>query len=174
MLIRAKTDADTAGCLDLLRQVHRQDGYPLHLSPGEVAGFLGSEHEAAAWVAERDGRIVGHVALHCPPEDPTLTVAAGATGRSTEELALVSRLFIAPDQRRTGLGRVLLRYAADQSRAFGRRAALDVGQALAAPVALYESEGWSRVGELHLPLDEGTRLDLWVYVSPDADDVRIV
>jgi GNAT superfamily N-acetyltransferase len=174
VLIRAKTEADTAGCVDLLLQVHRQDSYPLHLAPQEVPGFLAGEHEEAAWVAERDGRIVGHVALHCPPEDPTLTVAAGATGQPTDALALVSRLFVAPDLRRTGLGRVLLRHAAGQARAFGQRAVLDVGQALAPPIALYESEGWNRVGELHPALDDGTILDLWVYVSPESPDLRMV
>jgi hypothetical protein len=47
---------------------------------------------------------------------------------------------------------------------------LDVGRALRALVALYESEGWSRVGALHLALDEDIVLDLWVYVSPEPPD----
>ena len=51
---------------------------------------------------------------------------------------------------------------------------LDVGQALAPPIALYEPEGWSRVGELYPALDDGTILDLWVYVSPESPDLRMV
>jgi GNAT superfamily N-acetyltransferase len=82
----------------------------------------------------------------------------------------VSRLFVAPELRRAGLGRVLLRHATRHARSLGRRAVLDVGQALSAPVALYESDGWSRVGALHLPLGPDTVLDLWVYVSPEPPD----
>lgn len=166
MLLREKTDADVAATLELLSRVHRTDGYPLHLGPDEVGSFLTSRHETAAWVAEHDGRVVGHVALHCPAEDPTIEAAGRATGLPADRLAMVSRLFVDPSLRRAGLGRTLLRHAVDGARARDLRAVLDVGQALAKPIALYESEGWERVDELHLPLDEHTILDLWVYVSP--------
>ena len=63
-------------------------------------------------------------------------------------------------------GRMLLRHAAAQAPLLGRRAVLDVGQTLPSAIALYDSEGGERVGELHLPLDPETTLDLWVYVSP--------
>jgi GNAT superfamily N-acetyltransferase len=168
VLIRAKTEADTAGCVDLLSQVHRRDRYPLHLPPTGLADFLAGRHEVAGWVAEQDGRIAGHVALHYPRESPTLAVAGDATGLPVDGLALVSRLFVAPAARRNGLGRVLLRHATDQAQAFGRRAVLDVRRELTAAVALYESEGWHRAGGLHRPLA------LWVYVSPGAPDLRLV
>ncbi|WP_432993829.1 GNAT family N-acetyltransferase [Dactylosporangium sp. CA-233914] len=168
MLIRQKTAIDARECLDLLQRIHVVDHYPLHIGADEVPEFFASEHEAAAWVALEDGRIVGHVALHTPAEDPTLELAAGATGSSVDRLALLARLFVAPDVRRSGVGRALLRHAAAQAPAMGRRAVLDVGQMLHAAVALYEREGWQRVGELHLPLDDDIILDLWVYVSPAA------
>ncbi|MFB9451483.1 GNAT family N-acetyltransferase [Dactylosporangium vinaceum] len=166
MLIRAKGPHDAAECLELLLEVHRQDHYPLHITAEQVPEFLESGHEAAAWVAEHDGRIVGHVALHTPDAYPTLELAGAQTGIPVGGLALLARLFVAPSMRRTGLGRRLLRHAAGHAPALGRRAVLDVGMQLATAVALYESEGWARVGELHLPLDPDTMLDLWVYVSP--------
>jgi GNAT superfamily N-acetyltransferase len=168
VLIREKAESDAAACLELLLEIHRKDHYPLHITAGQVPAFLGSGPEAAAWVAEEDGRIVGHVALHIPPDYPTLELAGARTGLPPDGLVLLARLFVAPSARRTGLGRTLLRHAAAQARVLGRRAVLDVGQTLASAVALYEAEGWSRVGELHLPLDEETMLDLWVYVSPPA------
>lgn len=171
-MIREKTPADTAHLLEVLARVQAGDGYPLAVQPDGLHGFLESPHERAAWVAETDGAIAGHVALHCPPRDPTRSVAAAATGLPVDRLALVSRLFVAPEQRRTGLGRLLLRHATAHAPALGRRAVLDVGQRLRTAIALYESEGWSRVGELHLPLDAPyakVMLDLWVYVSPTAD-----
>jgi GNAT superfamily N-acetyltransferase len=167
--IRPKAGSDVAACLQLLLRVHRTDGYPIFLTPDQVPDFFASGDEAAAWVAELDGRVVGHVALHCSTDDPTLQVARDATGLPLERLALLARLFVAPEQRRHGLGRQLLRHAAAQAPAvLGRRAVLDVGQTLLSAVALYEAEGWTRVGELHLPLhvDPAKTLDLWVYVSP--------
>jgi GNAT superfamily N-acetyltransferase len=167
VLIRERTESDAGACLDLLLRVHGRDGYPLHVPVAEVPAFFTVEHEAGAWVAEQAGAVVGHVALRCPPDDPTMVVAERATGLSPDRLAMVSRLFIAPELRGTGLGRTLLRHATGQARSRGRRAVLDVGQRLTAAVDLYESEGWQRVDALHLPLDRDTVLDLWVYVSPE-------
>ncbi|MDP9397776.1 MAG: GNAT family N-acetyltransferase [Actinomycetota bacterium] len=170
MRIRRRVDADIAACVELLLRVHRSDGYPLHLPTEDVEGFFASDSEAAAWVAEREGHLVGHVALRSTPGDPTLVAAARATGLRPHRLVMVSRLFVAPDLRRAGLGRTLLRQATGHARSLGQRAVLDVGQTLRAPVALYESEGWSRVDALHLTLDQDTVLDLWVYVSPEMPD----
>lgn len=166
VVVREKTEADHAGCLALLMEVHEADGYPLQLARGEVARFFASGNETAAWVAEHEGRILAHVALHGREHDPTLAAAARATGLPVEQLVMVARLFVVPAARRTGLGRTLVRHAAAHARSVGQRAVLDVGQTLLAAVALYESEGWERVGELHLPFDEERMLDLWVYVSP--------
>ncbi len=118
-------------------------------------------------MAECDGRVGGHVALHEAAVDPTLAAARRATGLPADRLAVVSRLFIAPDRRRAGLGRALLRYATSQAESRGQRAVLDVAQALTAPVAMYEAEGWQRVGSLALRVAADRVLDLWVYVSPD-------
>lgn len=165
MLIRSKTENDAAQCLDLLMQVHESDGYPMYL-PDDVPAFITPEHEVAAWVAERDGRIVGHAALHQASVDPTLAAAQRATALPADRLAVVSRLFTSPALRRAGIGRALLRHAAGQAESRGQRAVLDVGQTLHAPVALYEAEGWERVASLALRVDDAV-LDLWVYVSPE-------
>jgi hypothetical protein len=104
VLIRAKTEADATACLDLLLRVHERDGYPLHIGPEDVPEFFLSGREVAAWVAELDGRIVGHVALHWTPGYPTLAVAQRAIGRPAEDLLLVSRLFVASDLRGDRVG----------------------------------------------------------------------
>jgi hypothetical protein len=62
VLLRDRTDADLAGCVALARAVQEQDGYP-HYLPGDLRDFLVLPDAYGAWVAERDGRIVGHVAL---------------------------------------------------------------------------------------------------------------
>jgi hypothetical protein len=45
---------------------------------------------------------------------------------------------------------------------------LDVVQDSAAPIALYEATGWTRLEEpLRLALEDGRHLDLWFYVAPE-------
>lgn len=180
VLVRQRRPPDEPECISLLIQVHQSDGYPLYLAADQVPSFFLSPFEVGAWVAESRGSIVGHVALHWYRTDPTLLAVQRETGASGGDLVKVSRLFVAPSQRRSGTGRLLLRYAEQQARARDQRAVLDVGQTLHAAVALYESEGWSRIADLHLPLDEEWRhsadphasfeepptIDLWVYASP--------
>ena len=115
-----------------------------------------------------EGRVVGHVALRWAPDDPTLLAVLRTTGLPVRELLMVARLFVAPDVRRAGVARALLARVTACARSLGRRAVLDVGQTLSAAVALYESQRWVRVDELHLEPWEGTTLDLWVHVSPDG------
>lgn len=173
--MRERTEGDVAACIALLRGVHAADGYPLFLAADDLPGYFAAGDSVGAWVAEVDGAVVGHVALQERPGDPTVVVAAPATGRPEAELVLVARLYVDPGARRSGLARTLLRHATAEAAARGRRAVLDVGQPFTAAVALYEAEGWTRVGELHLPLDEhggggpsaGPVLDLWVYASPE-------
>ena len=100
-----------------------------------------------------DGRINGHVALHYPQGYPTPEVARRDTGLPEERLALVARLFVAPEVRGFGLGRILWRHTVAQAAERGWRAVLDAGQTLLSAVALYDAEGWERIGELHLPFD---------------------
>ncbi|MBW3648581.1 MAG: GNAT family N-acetyltransferase [Actinobacteria bacterium] len=114
MLVREKATRDQAQCLDLLLEAHQVDGYPLYL-PDDVPAFITPDYEVAAWVAEHDGRVVGHVALHRASVDPTLAAAQRATGLAGERLAVVSRLFTCPRLRRSGVGRSLLRYATEQA-----------------------------------------------------------
>ena len=163
MRVREHTADDDL--VPLLLRVHARDGYPLHATPGQATAFLASGRRVAAWVAEQDGRLVGHVALHHDPAHPTLAVAAERTGLRVEALALVARLFVDPDSQRDGVGRTLLRHAVEQAQSRGLRAVLDVGQTLHAAVALYEAEGWTRVTDLH-PTYDDVVLDLWLYLSP--------
>jgi GNAT superfamily N-acetyltransferase len=168
LVIREKRPSDHAACLALVRRVHVNDGYPLHM-PDDLPGFLTPDYERAAWVAGEGGKIVGHVALHDAAVDPTLEAGQRATGLPADRLTVISRLFVEPQMRRAGVGRALLQTATDHARARGQRALLDVGQTLPGAIALYESQGWVRVEALELRLTDDVVLDLWVYVSPDED-----
>jgi len=145
--------------------IHRTDGYPQPL-PADPAAFVTPSYETVAWVAESDGRIIGHVALHHPALDPTLQVAQHVTGLSPNRLALVARLLVDPTRRRLGVGRQLLAAATGHAASLGQRAVLDVFRDAGGPIALYEAAGWIRVDALTLAADDGTSLELWVYLAP--------
>lgn len=44
---------------------------------------------------------------------------------------------------------------------------LNIVQDAAAPIALYEATGWTRLEPLQLNFADGTSLDLWVYLGPE-------
>lgn len=162
--VRRRALADLEGCLDLLRRVHEQDGYPSTLA--DAAGFLAPAYEVAAWVAEAEDVVLGHVALHAPPRSATVQAVARHCGLDPADLLVLSRLVVAPQARGQGVARALLATARADAAARGRRAVLDVGQELVAAVALYESQGWTRVAsERHAVGDE--EFDLHVYLAPD-------
>jgi len=163
--IRTKDSGDTAACVRLVTEIHCTDGYPQPL-PADPAAFVTPSYETVAWVAESDGRIIGHVALHRPALDPTLQVAQRVTGLSPNRLALVARLLVDPTRRRLGVGRQLLAAATGHAASLGQRAVLDVIRDAGAPIALYEAAGWIRVDALTLAVDDGTSLRLWVYLAP--------
>lgn len=81
-IIRPFEDADLPGAATALVEIHRSDGYPVEgVDPPER--WLRSESVLAAWVAEEDGRIVGHVALMQPHGEDTVALW-GSTERGRQ------------------------------------------------------------------------------------------
>ncbi len=72
MLVRARRDNDVEQCQELARIVHAADGYPPFLPGGDLRRFLLAPESLAAWVAEVDGQILGHVALHSHSSAPVI------------------------------------------------------------------------------------------------------
>lgn len=174
MLIRTRLAADDDGCVAVMEQTHRVDGYPRYW-PSKPAGFLRARGETDAWVAvddESDGRVVGQVALHRAEGEPVLALAQAATGLPADRLAVLARLLVHPDVRGRGVGRSLVQTATQRAHETGRRAVLDVLQSTSGPARLYESEGWTRLGPTTLDLaalgyGDVPPLQLWVYLAPE-------
>ena len=167
MFIRERTDVDLAACEDIAEQVHAIDGYPVYL-PGDLRSFIASTAALGAWVAEHDGAIVGHVALHSTSSAPVMTVASEFLGQPPERLGVVARLFVSPTARRLGTGRLLLEAAWQDALARGRWPILDVVTQLEGAIELYETCGWVRAGEVTLALPDGREVREFVYVGPTA------
>ncbi len=97
----------------------------------------------AAWVAERDGEIAGHVAL---VRGLDVECLLRATGLPAHALGGIVRLYVNPGFQRLGLARALLDTAAGAAAEHDLQPVLDVVADSAPAVALYEQAGWQLVG----------------------------
>jgi GNAT superfamily N-acetyltransferase len=94
------------------------------------------------------------------------SMASEALSVKPDRIGVVSRLMVSPSVRRSGVGRQLLRTAAAEAAGRGLTPALDVVTSYAAAIALYEREGWRRVGTITVAMPDGDPVDEYVYVGP--------
>jgi GNAT superfamily N-acetyltransferase len=163
--VRTRTDADLDGCIRLAEIVHVNDGYPVYL-PGDLRSFLVRPAAIASWVADREGDIVGHVALHSSSSDGVIALAVEKTGVAPSQLGVVARLLVAPGVRRLGVGRSLLYAAAGHAARMGLWPILDVVTHHEGAIRLYDTCGWVRVGMVTSTFGEGLSVDEFVYLGP--------
>ena len=165
MHIRERRDSDLTRCLELARATKASDGYPPR-GPIDVENFLAPPEQLAAWVAEDAGEVVGHIALHASSDYATTRLASEHLGCPQSDLGLIARFFVSPTSRRSGAGRALLSHAAAAARDRGLHPALDVATELKDAIALYESLGWQRAGEVVLTVWDEPPIALYVYLAP--------
>lgn len=164
--LRERRGEDLDACVELLRQVHARDGYPVRW-PTDPHGWLTPSNLIAAWVVERDGELAAHAVLRGAEGTAGADPLAAATGLPAEQIALIARLFVAPAARRAGLAGLLLERAATESSARHLLLALDVVGSHSAPIALYERAGWRRVATVPWkPAAGGDEQPLHCYVAP--------
>ena len=166
VVIRPREAADLSGLVEIAEAVNRLDGYPPYFPDRDFVAFLVSDDALAAWVAEVDGRLGGHVALHGRSSKKVMEAAGTALSVPQDRLGVVARLLVAPDLRRAGIGRALLDTAAESCRARGLRPILDVGVALTKAVSLYDSAGWQRLGQVTVQFGGRFTFDEFIYAAP--------
>jgi GNAT superfamily N-acetyltransferase len=121
-------------------------------SPGTVRhppwrAWLTAEEVVEAWVAERQGELLGHVALSEVGADACSAMRwREVTGRPAGDLLAVSRLFVRRRVRGEGLGTALLEMAVAGARARGRLPVVEAIGATAEELDLYARRGWRPVG----------------------------
>lgn len=135
VLIRERRDEDLPGCVDILRAVHEQAGYPINW-PADPARWLSPESALGCWVAVVDDRVVGHVVL-----------------TAVRDHAEVERLFVDPTATGQGIGRQLLQHCVTTAAALNRELSLEVVDNRGAAVHLYRRAGWLETGRT--PIDWG-------------------
>ncbi|MCF3123604.1 GNAT family N-acetyltransferase [Streptomyces arenae] len=160
-------ERDMEACIGVLAQVHRSDGYPVNW-PDQPGDWLDGGAGSGAWVAELDGRVVGHVGLFRPgagDEAPVLWGERAGTGAGGA--AVVGRLFVAPEARGHGIGALLMGRVVREARSRGLHPVLDVVSSDAAAAALYESLGWRLLAVVEQEWQPGQRVALRCYAAPD-------
>lgn len=146
--IRARTPDDLPALAEVLAAQRPYSGYPQRWPlPFPAEDFIRRDGEDAAWVADLDAEVVGHVSVCGVGTGMEADLWTAGTGRGTEELAAVSVLFVAHTARGRGVGSALLATAVEAIRATGRTPVLDVVQETTAAVELYRRTGWEVVGE---------------------------
>lgn len=163
--IRLRTDDDLGECVGLLETVESTDRYPAYW-PDDPALWLSPKAMLGAWVAETDGRIVGHVALSAGTADTSASVWSEATGLPPEQFASITRLFVSTDNRGVGVGRALLDTACAEAATRGLHPALDVVETDHDAIRLYEQSGWRRVHSEAWTADREGETLLHHYVAP--------
>jgi GNAT superfamily N-acetyltransferase len=171
--IRPRRQSDLDPLLEMAELIKRLDGYPPR-GPLDVERFMAPPEQVAAWVAEIDGVVVGHVALHATGASATVHLAARHTRMAPRELALVARVLVSPTARRMGVGHGLLATAVHGAHRRGRQPILDVAVHFDPAITLYESCGWRRVGMVTLQFEDEPSLDCYVYVGPTPVEQQAV
>lgn len=127
--IRRAWPADAAHAARIIAAALAEHSLPFEPEgrDADVAAFGGRPDDYDA-VAERGGIVTGVISM----------AAHDAPG-----VAWISKLFVAKDARRAGIGRALLRAAQDEARARGfHTVGLRTRRIFREAVALYESEGY--------------------------------
>ena len=144
--IRERRSDDISTLAVVLAEQQAATQYPVRWPlPISVEDFLVRPGEERAWVAEVDGRVVGHVAVYAPAGEMREHYVACV---GTEDLAELAVLFVGSDVIGTGVGGRLHDTAVDWIVASGRQPVLDVIPVHDRAVEVYRHRGWTVIGEV--------------------------
>jgi ribosomal protein S18 acetylase RimI-like enzyme len=165
MTIRPFEDADLHGAASALVEVHATDGYPVE-GIEDPRNWLRSDDVIAAWVAESEGEIVGHVAVMKPHGEDAVRMWIEQSGDDEKDVAVLARLFVVREARRRATGEKLMKAATDYAQRSQLRLVLDVMTKDRAAMRLYERLGWVKIGEAKHRYGNGHEIDAVCYVAP--------
>ncbi|MFE9443551.1 GNAT family N-acetyltransferase [Streptomyces sp. NPDC006602] len=165
-VVRPRDASDIDECVRVLAQVHDGDGYPVNWPerPGE---WLTEPVQFASWVAELDGRIVGHIALSgSGAGDVAPAQWSSLEGKPIESTAVVSRLFVSPAARGHGIGALLVAEVGREAQKRDLHPVLDVVATDTAAAALYERMGWRLLATVDQQWSPAQTVTVHCYAAP--------
>ncbi|MFF5932166.1 GNAT family N-acetyltransferase [Streptomyces sp. NPDC012508] len=150
----------------MLAAVHERDGYPVNW-PDQPGTWLTPPSLVGSWVAERDGRVVGHVGLsRSGAGDAAPGLWSARAGVSVDATAVVNRLFVDPSARGQRIGALLMERAVADARDRGAHAVLDVVASDTAAAALYERLDWQLLATVDQQWSPGQKVAVRCYAAP--------
>lgn len=159
--IRPRVENDLPACVTALREVHAKDGYPVE-GVDDALGWLTPEGFSAGWVAELDGKVVGHALVSEPQAEEAVRLWEE---KSDQPVYVLARLFITPEARGYRLGGKLTETATQWAQERDHRLVLDVMEKDRAAIRLYEDLGWSYLGDIDHQVD-GRVVPARAYAAP--------
>jgi len=137
--VRRRRPRDLGTCTRLLNRAFFEGLFP-GTRPPDPRAWLEGPDVLDAWVAERDGDVVGHVALLRPCTD--VVRWREITGHLVDDVAVVGMLFVRPRYRGRGIGTAMVQAAADEARARGLVAVNEVVGPAPLPHVHPPGDGW--------------------------------
>ncbi|MFD2027631.1 GNAT family N-acetyltransferase [Promicromonospora aerolata] len=145
---RPRRDEDLPDLAAVLVRVHAQDGYPVE-GVADPEGWLRHPNELQSWTAVEDDRPIGQITLtRAVVDDDAARVWHEHTGGDINRLAIPVRLFVDPDHRGSGAGRLLMEAAVEFARFRRLAIAFDVMLKDRAAIRLYDRLGAVRIDTL--------------------------
>ncbi len=166
-VVRPFESDDLPGAAAALIKVHETDGYPVE-GVEDPEAWVSSDDVLAAWVAEMDGEVVGHVAVMRPHGEAAVSLWIEQSGDHESHVAVLGRLFVVQAARKHATGRRLTEAAMNYGRQHDLRLVLDVMTKDAPAMRLYERLGWRKIGETTHHFGDGEGIPAICYVAPDA------
>jgi GNAT superfamily N-acetyltransferase len=129
--------------------------------------WLRHNHELQSWTAVEDTQPIGQITLtRATPEDDAARVWREHTAGDIDRLVIPVRLFVDPDHRGSGAGRLLMEAAVDFARTRGLAIAFDVMLKDRAAIRLYERLGAAQIATLTHRYGDGLTEPAAVYAVP--------
>lgn len=150
----------------MLAQVHDGDGYPVNW-PDRPGEWLMEPSQFASWVAELDGRVVGHIGLSCGGAGDVAPIHwSRLEGKPVRSTAVVSRLFVSPTARGYGIGALLMAEVVREAQERDLHPVLDVVATDTAAAALYERLGWRLLATVDQRWSPAQTVTVHCYAAP--------
>ncbi|WP_052663729.1 GNAT family N-acetyltransferase [Psychromicrobium lacuslunae] len=169
--VRPRTLGDREGLLKALASCARHSGY-FAAEDGSLVSHaeasLFDDRYDAAWVAEVDGVVLGHIAVMPLPlaeDQESIPLWTAATGRSAEAHTLIKRLFVDPQAQGGGIARALMATAMAHLAAAGQIGVLDTVSVAQPAMKLYQGLGWREIGRTK-PSWTDEPFDMVLFVAP--------
>lgn len=140
--VRRRRPKDLAACARLLEVVFYDAHYPA-VRPEPPRSWLAGEDVLDAWVTERLGEILGHVAISAVGQDSRSAFRwRETTGHQPTDLLGVSRFFVRPRVRGQGIGTALLDVAVAEVLRRGRVPVLEMVSARRDGIEILAKRNW--------------------------------